>query len=552
MALRRVRIRTAPLVRLTRRRLRAVSPLTIRILFVNLIALAVPVLGSLYLAQYQDRLIENELTSMKTEAKLFSVAIAEGCVTLDPDDTPFIVPGLARQMIRHMVGRTPIWSQLYDPRERVLADSHTLTGPGGIVQFEELPPPHPHHTLFVRTMDELGEVLKTIPGREHIARAPSSGLQQRQIMESVRGALGGNMATGVWSTGSGGLVLVVAAPVQSLTPVLGAVMVEHDGREIDAAIRSLRLGLLKVFGVALAITTFLSFYLAGKISRPIRKLASAAIAQTQDVGQGRRIDIPDFAARRDEIGDLSVALRQMTEALWERMDAIERFAADVAHELKNPLTSLRSAVETAARIEDPGQKARLMNIVADDVARMDRLISDISNASRIDAELSRVEPVPVNICEMLRIAVDINSTPEVPVEIVGGCLPEEKIHVPGLETRLMQVFQNIIGNAISFSPPGGKVVIRVLAQDKEVEIQIDDQGPGIPANKLEEIFQRFYTERPAGEEFGKHSGLGLSIAKQIIGAHRGNLFAENRMAVDGTRLGARFTVIMPRFRKRAA
>ena len=171
--------------------------------------------------------------------------------------------------------------------------------------------------------------------------------------------------------------------------MLGAVLVVRDGTEIDNAIRAVRVDMLRVSGVGLAITIFLSIYLAGKISRPLRKLAGAAIRQTRDAGLGRRIDIPDFTARHDEIGDLSVALGDMTQALWTRMDAIERFAADVAHELKNPLTSLRSAVETANRVEDPAQKARLMAIITDDVGRMDRLISDISNASRLDAELSR-------------------------------------------------------------------------------------------------------------------------------------------------------------------
>ncbi len=547
-----MRLRGSPLVRLTRRRLRAVSPLTVRILFVNLLALAVPVVGSLYLAQYQDRLIENELAAMQTEAKLFSVAIAEGCVTHDEDDNPFIMQQLARQMIRHLVGTTTIWSQLIDTNEKLLVDSHQLVGPGGVVQLEELPPPHPPHTLIGDSLEQAGEWLSSIPGREHIPHVGAKGLQKSMILQTMRPALDGNMATQVWINRSGGLILVAAAPVQNLETVLGAVMIVHDGQKIDSALRSLRLDLLKVFGLALAITTFLSFYLAGKISRPLRKLAAAAIAQTQDVGQGRRIDIPDFASRRDEIGDLSVALRQMIEALWQRMDAIERFAADVAHELKNPLTSLRSAVETAARISDPAQKARLMDIVADDVGRMDRLISDISNASRLDAELSRVEPAPVNLCEMLRIAADINSTPEIPVEIAAGCRDDQKIIVPGLEGRLMQVFQNLIGNAISFSPKGGRVTIRITPREREVEVTIEDQGPGIPDNKLLEIFNRFYTERPPGEAFGKHSGLGLSIAKQIVEAHRGSIFAENRMAVDGTQLGSRFTVILPQGKKRSA
>jgi two-component system sensor histidine kinase ChvG len=232
------------------------------------------------------------------------------------------------------------------------------------------------------------------------------------------------------------------------------------------------------------------------------------------------------------------------------MDAIEGFAADVAHELKNPLTSLRSAVETVARVEDPAQKARLMAIINDDVGRMDRLISDISNASRLDAELSRVESQPVDLCALLKVAVDLSLPPEESGIVISfACLSNnkegEKLHVFGIEGRLMQVFQNLLDNAVSFSPKGGKVDVAVKAAQGFAEITIDDEGPGLPENKLANIFERFYTERPAGEAFGKHSGLGLSIAKQIVEAHRGKIAAANRAGFADKVVGARFTVKLP-------
>jgi two-component system sensor histidine kinase ChvG len=543
-------IANVSLARLARRRLRAISPLTTRILAVNLLALAIPIVGILFLARYQERLIDNELAGLRTEAKLFAVAISEGCVSSDEENAA-IEPQPARQMIRHLVETTTTRTQLFNDDGELIADSHLLMGPGGLVQLEELPPLHPNQSLSEAAVDELGFIIDSIPGRRQIAPLPRRGIRDEKVLDAVRTALGGTIATQVWTNNHGKLIFIAAAPVQNIESVLGAVLVVRDGTEIDNAIRSVRLDMLRVSAVGLAITIFLSIYLAGKISRPIRKLAGAAIRQTRDAGLGRRIDIPDFAARHDEIGDLSVALGDMTQALWNRMDAIERFAADVSHELKNPLTSLRSAVETVNRVEDPAQKARLMAIITDDVSRMDRLISDISNASRLDAELSRVEPEPADICEILQVAADLNATEDRLVKISLSCAREKQL-VMGLEGRLMQVFQNLIENAISFSPPGGTVTIAVQPQDEQVAITIEDEGPGIPERKITEIFERFYTERPAGEAFGKHSGLGLSISKQIVEAHRGMIFAENRRDDEGMVIGSRFTVILPRWLKKTA
>ena len=237
----------------------------------------------------------------------------------------------------------------------------------------------------------------------------------------------------------------------------------------------------------------------------------------------------------------------MTEALWLRMDAIERFAADVAHEIKNPLTSLRSAVETAGRIEDPAQREKLMAIIQDDVARLDRLISDISNASRLDAELSRAEFAPVDLGGLLGALVDMRNAAErddeakLELEIVstGG------LGVDGIEDRLVQVFRNIITNANTFSPPGGRIRIALSRHDNWINVTIDDDGPGIPNGKEAAIFDRFYTNRPEGEKFGTHSGLGLSISKQIIDVHDGEIHASNRSDGNGGVRGARFVIRLP-------
>ena len=245
------------------------------------------------------------------------------------------------------------------------------------------------------------------------------------------------------------------------------------------------------------------------------------------------------------------ALTAMTAAIFRRMDAIERFAADVAHEIKNPLTSLRSAVETATRVQDPKQQKRLMAIIQDDVTRLDRLISDISDASRLDAEMSRLERAPVGMAGMLGMLAEVHATTREDADpIVEYQAPEggDPLTVLGKEGRLVQVFRNLIGNAVSFSPPGGRIRVGAERRGGDVLLSVEDDGPGVPDAKLDAIFDRFYSERPAGEKFGTHSGLGLSISKQIVEAHGGAIWAENRVDAAGRVLGARFCVRLPAVR----
>ena len=324
-------------------------------------------------------------------------------------------------------------------------------------------------------------------------------------------------------------------------------MLSSGSAEIEEELRTVRLELLRIFGVALLVTVLLSFYLAGTIARPIRRLAAAA---ERARGRRARVEIPDFTRRGDEIGDLSRSLREMTDALWQRMSAIESFAADVAHEIKNPLSSLRSAVETVARIEDPTNQRRLMAVILNDVQRLDRLITDISDASRLDAELGRLELEPVDIAAMLRALADVHDATRTNVSprlVLAIGKSERDLVVAGIETRLSQVFRNIIGNAISFSEPLGEIRLAARHDGRAVLVTVEDEGPGIPDEKLSAIFDRFYSERPHGEQFGTHSGLGLSISKQIVEAHRGTIWAENRKDAGGATIGARFSVRLPAF-----
>jgi two-component system sensor histidine kinase ChvG len=229
------------------------------------------------------------------------------------------------------------------------------------------------------------------------------------------------------------------------------------------------------------------------------------------------------------------------------MEAIETFAADVAHEIKNPLTSLRSAVETAAIVKDPAQREKLLSIIQDDVKRMDRLISDISSASRLDAELARAQMAPVDAGKLLAALVQIHEAtgradaPKLSLTVAGGA----PLMVNGLEVRLGQVFQNLIANAFSFSPPNSVVRLSARRDGATIVIDVEDEGPGIPEENLDNIFERFYTQRPESEAFGTHSGLGLSISRQIVEAHRGTIVASNRPGPAGKSGGACFTVRLP-------
>ncbi|MCG8543505.1 MAG: HAMP domain-containing histidine kinase, partial [Alphaproteobacteria bacterium] len=348
--------------------------------------------------------------------------------------------------------------------------------------------------------------------------------------------------------GSSGYMLTVAIPVQRYRQVIGVLLLSKDGLEIESSVRGIRLTVLAVFAGALIVTILLSLYLARTIARPVLRLAAAAERVRRGYGPSTQ-QIPDFTERGDEIGELSGVLRDMTDALHQRLDAIERFAADVSHEIKNPLTSLRSAVETAARIPDVERQKELMSVIVDDVQRLDRLITDISNASRLDAELSRAETDTVDIGQMLRTLATMHETTRAPgaptltVEIPEGA----DLRVSGVEDRLVQVMRNLIANAVSFSPPDGAIRIGAARTNGDIELVVEDDGPGIPESKIDTIFDRFYSERPKGEKFGEHSGLGLSISKQIIDAHRGTIRAENRYSEDCQKrvLGARFIVRLP-------
>ncbi|HEX3412365.1 MAG TPA: stimulus-sensing domain-containing protein [Stellaceae bacterium] len=523
-----------------------VSPLTRRILAVNVLALALLAGGFLYLGKYQASLIGQQIEALKTQGEVFAAALGEGAVLDSVDEGEVLLPDLARQMMRRLVEPTRTRARLFDVRGDIIADSRILRGPGDAVQVNELQPQE-REGAVLRIADQIYDwILNMVPRHTSYSVYREAASPRAEDYAEVVRALRGETGSAIRSDPqTGGLVFSVAIPIQRYKQVLGAVMLSAGSAEIEEELRTVRLELLRIFGVALLVTVLLSFYLAGTIARPIRRLAAAA---ERARGRRARVEIPDFTRRGDEIGDLSRSLREMTDALWQRMSAIESFAADVAHEIKNPLSSLRSAVETAVRIDDAANQRRLMAIILNDVQRLDRLITDISDASRLDAELGRLELEPVDIAAMLGTLAEVHEatrTDGAPRLVLAIGKSDRELVVAGIETRLSQVFRNIIGNAVSFSPPLGEIRLTARHDGRAVVVTVEDEGPGIPDEKLTAIFDRFYTERPLGEQFGTHSGLGLSISKQIVEAHRGMIWAENRKDASGATIGARFSVRLP-------
>ncbi|WP_142593750.1 stimulus-sensing domain-containing protein [Pseudorhizobium endolithicum] len=548
------------------------SSLTRRILFFNITATVVLVGGILYLNQFREGLIDARVESLLTQGEIIAGAISASAsvdtnsITIDPEkllelqagqsitpvpndeDLDFpIDPDRVAPVLRRLISPTRTRARLFDADANLLLDSRHLYSRGQVLRFD-LPPVEQETTswsdwiagLFNRMLQQRDlPVYKEAPGGDG------------SIYPEVMNALTGVRGAVVRITEKGELIVSVAVPVQRFRAVLGVLLLSTQAGDIDKIVHAERLAIMRVFGVATLVNILLSLLLSSTIANPLRRLAAAAIRVRR--GAKQREEIPDFAYRQDEIGNLSIALREMTTALYDRIDAIESFAADVSHELKNPLTSLRSAVETLPLARSDEAKQRLTEIIFHDVRRLDRLISDISDASRLDAELARTDSTPVDLQVLLGNLVDISRqirSGRKPVEIdllVDSKGGKSAFVVNGHDLRLGQIITNLIENARSFVPvEGGKVTIRLFQSRGRVNITVEDNGPGIQAEEIDRIFERFYTDRPEGESFGQNSGLGLSISRQIAEAHNGSLRAENIVdARTGSIKGARFILSLP-------
>ena len=542
------------------------SSLTRRIVFLNVAGLLAFVLGILYLTQFRAGLIEARVQSLAAQGEIIAGAIAGSAtvetdaITIDPDrllelqagesygpsdDALFgyefpVDPERVAPLLRRLITPTKTRARIYDRDGTLILDSRSLYGRGDVLRFDLPPPTTEKPGIIERTFI----AIRTWLGRGDLPIYRDLGGENGRGYLEVSQALGGQKASMVRISDRGEVVVLVAVPIQRFRTVRGALLLSTQGADIDQTVAAERLSILKVFLIAAGVSMLLSVLLAGTIAGPVRRLADGAERVRRRV-KGR-VEIPDFTGRRDEIGHLSGNLREMTDALYNRIEAIESFAADVAHELKNPLTSLRSAVETLPLAKTDASRGRLLSVIQDDVKRLDRLISDISDASRLDAELQRQEPAPVDLKRLLSavvtIANEVKRDNGVTVTLAFEGSPRAYL-VQGYDSRLSQVVNNLIDNARSFSPQDGVVRVVCCRAGDQIEITVEDDGPGIRPDALEKIFERFYTDRPQ-QSFGQNSGLGLSISKQIVEAHGGRLAARNRTAPanETAVLGACFTV----------
>ena len=550
------------------------SSLTRRIVVLNVTGLVALSISIIFLSQFRAGLIDARIQSLLVQGQIIAGAIAssatvetDSSITLDPDKLLNLHPGESygpnedalygidfpinpervAPILRRLVSPTKTRARIYDRDGVLLVDSRNLFGRGDVLRYDLPPPTAEKPGFFERAFIALRKRL----GRGDLPLYQELGPDDGKGYSEVTQALDGQNASKVRINEHGDVIVSVAVPVQRFRAVRGALMLSTQGADIDDMVEAERLAILKVFLVAAIVMVMLSILLAGTIAEPVRRLADAAESVRRRIRS--RVEIPDFTRRRDEIGHLSGTLRDMTNALYRRIEAIESFAADVSHELKNPLTSLRSAVETLPLAKTDESRSRLLNIIQHDVKRLDRLISDISDASRLDAELQRQEAAPVDMTKLLSTLVAVANEVKredgvkVTLRFEGGGM--RAFQAPGHDSRLGQVVDNLIENARSFSPPDGTVRVTCRRLRQQIEIFVDDDGPGVRPEVREKVFERFYTDRPQ-QGFGQNSGLGLSISKQIVDAHGGAIWVENRtgsLGPDGESkvLGARFIVRLP-------
>ena len=555
-----------------------------RIIVMNVLALAVLLSGILYLDQTKEGLIDAKLESLITQSVVIAGALSASAseddfgefdlnideflednadINITQDDVYSAIsvpidPEAAAQILRHSLLKKKTRARIFDSEGVLLLDSRSLYAGGDILQSELAP----LGGTNVAWYDKLWNWVKLGYLRRDLALYKEYSGENGRKYSEVATALNGEAGTNVRVDENGNLVLSVAVPIQKLRSVLGILFLSTKGSDIEAMVATEQVNLFKLFAIAAVVIIVLSFFLAQTIALPIRSLANAAEDVGKDIANADLI--PDYSHRRDEIGHLSGSLGKMTEALFSRIEAIERFAADVSHELKNPLTSLRSAVETLPIAKSEANKARLMEIILQDVQRLDRLITDISDASRLDAELAREEKEIVDLKALLETLVLIaNETKrDAEAEIVLDITEptpnlyegDDPFLIAGHNIRLGQVVQNIIGNARSFAPKNSEIDVIMRRIGEHIYIDILDEGTGIQVEDVERIFERFYTDRQhmmdvdpeeyVQQNFGDNSGLGLSICKQIIEAHQGTISAEN-IVVNDQILGAKFSIKLP-------
>lgn len=500
--------------------------LTARILAVNIIALGLLAGSLFYLDSYRNNLLEER----------FSLARAEAEITADALEN---ASRRERRALLAQIGQDQrLRLRLYDRDGKLVADSFALAGPS--FRFID-PDSEPWYQHAARAIDRGMDFLLGTPPIEDYSDPETKDAAVWPEVSEARET--GEAAVRQRAAPDRTPAITAAVPVGSDGEVL---LTTRNAPDITQNVRDARQTLAIVVGAALLISINLSLFLARTIVQPLRTLVRAAIRVR--LGRDREVVVPRLPERRDEVGMLARAISDMTAALRHRIDAVESFAADVAHEIKNPLASLRSALESLEKVEDPQLRKQLAAIAMHDVQRIDRLVTEISDASRIDAELSRTAFEPVDMLRLLKALVASREGRVVDDDcsILISCEGDADCLVAGDAPRLERVLENLIDNAVSFSPAGGTIEVEIACDAERVRLAVNDHGPGIPEAAREKVFERFHSLRPAGEDFGSHSGLGLAIARTIVEAHYGTLSAHDR--TDG-RPGARLEVDLPAWRE---
>ncbi|SFT88240.1 sensor histidine kinase [Sedimentitalea nanhaiensis] len=524
---------------------RKASPLARKIITFNLIALNVLVAGILYLNNTRESLVLQRASALVGDAELVANVFEARLTDSEPMSTwtqTVDIPATLAQLSL----RNGLDVYVFD-RGGALAGQTRGTNQSDALTA--LAPPDRRRTVINDGLTFFWSWIK-IPFSRMGGAGPDTIENQLRKLMSVTIAGGTQVKTGLDT--KGGRVISATTPILWNGTAVGIIGVASPSGEIDALVRGERERVLEMFVVATLVSIGLSLVLASTIATPLSELAEAAELgrdrNARSTQQGR-IRIPDLSGRPDEIGHLSRALSGMVAALYNRIEGNEQFAADVAHEIKNPLASLQSAVGTLRMVQREDQRTKLLGVIEHDVRRLDRLVSDISNASRLDAELVKEDE---ETFDLLKLIGNLNQYLGEDARGKGIAyltdLPRQPIMIQGLEARLAQVFVNLISNAVSFCEDGDAIRVWARKRENRVLVVVEDTGPGIPEQALSKVFKRFYSQRPE-EHFGNNSGLGLAISKQIIEAHGGVIWAENirPTAADITSepLGARFVVGLP-------
>ncbi len=523
------------------------SPLARKIITFNLVAMLVLVAGVLYLNPFRESLVLQRENGLVAEARLVADVFearlpASGPVDLS-DPAVLDAAGILRGL--NLSDRVELF--VYDPTGAKVGQARGVARTDDVIGIAR----EDGRSIIITEMlkklwDGLAALLSPRDGET------DTSLAEAAVRDLLSATLKGQTHVRAGQGVTGDTQFVVTTPIRQGSLVVGAVALSSRAGEVDQLVRIEREQVLQMFLIAIVVSIGLSLVLASTIANPLSDLAAAA-----ELGRDKnarkmspnRVRIPDLTARPDEIGRLSGAMRGMVAALYDRIESNEQFAADVAHEIKNPLASLRSAVGTLRVAKRDDQRDKLLDVIEHDVRRLDRLVSDISNASRLDSELVKEEEETFNLLKMLGNITEYlgQEARQKGVDFIAD-LPPEPIVITGLEGRLAQVFVNLITNAISFCEDGDAVRVWARKRENRVLVVVEDTGPGIPDQALQKIFKRFYSERPPGQ-FGEHSGLGLAISKQIVEAHGGVIWAENIRPTDADitsdPLGARFVVGLP-------